>query len=114
MCSNGITSQVCPGFSDHTTSNGTVTFNTQVPNNITEKFISYNEGIGPLDIQFRLYETGINIGANGGNGYTQGVYRVDVSIITSTQLFASQNLIIDKSETPGVGILDVTVPYFFN
>ncbi|CAO3690075.1 unnamed protein product [Umbelopsis ramanniana] len=112
MCSNGITSLVCPGSSYYTTSNGTVTFNTTVPNNIMEKFTSYNGGIGPMDIQFRIYETGINTGANGGNGYTQGVYRVDESIITSTKLFASQNLIIDKSETPGVGILNVTVPFF--
>ncbi|KAG2186749.1 hypothetical protein INT44_002975 [Umbelopsis vinacea] len=112
ICSNAMSSPIsCPGSSYYTTSNGTVTLNTTVPGNITEKFTSYNGGIGPMDIQFRMYETGMTSEVDGGNGYTKGIYKLDQSIITSTQLFASQNLIIDKSETPGVGILDVKIPY---
>ncbi|KAH8553477.1 hypothetical protein BGW37DRAFT_465595 [Umbelopsis sp. PMI_123] len=67
-----------------------------------------------MDRQFRNFDTAINTEANGGNGYTQRTFQLQDSVITSTTLFASQNLIIDKTETPGLGILNVTIPYLQN
>ncbi|GAB5588773.1 hypothetical protein Unana1_03673 [Umbelopsis nana] len=87
-----------------------MTINSTLPNNITENFTSYG-GIGPLDMQFRTFQTDVIQQVADGAVFTQGVFQYQQTVSTSGTPFATSNLIIDKTETHGVRILNMNSPY---
>lgn len=116
ICADGISifSYPCPGASVYTTVNGTKTQSTEVPRNITAKFIrnSFSSyGTGAMDMQFRMFDWGVMPQFNDGSKFLLGRFAYQQTTIASTGLFASANLIIDRSETPGIGIMNVRVPF---
>lgn len=119
ICADGISifSYACPGTSVYTTANGTMTQSTRVPRNITAKFSSnsyYSYGTGAMDMQFRMFDWGVMPQFNDGGKFVLGQFAFEQTTIASTGLFASANLIIDRSETPGIGIMNVKVPFLEN
>ncbi|KAG2184427.1 hypothetical protein INT43_000336 [Umbelopsis isabellina] len=103
-----IGAAACPG---RTVTNITGRWETDltIPQNITDIFTSTNH-TSPFDLQFRRYTMSTN-GMNSTSLHPVPDIAISDSVILSNSLFAVEGLIIDTTESPGVGIGNVRVPY---
>ncbi|GAB5588774.1 hypothetical protein Unana1_03674 [Umbelopsis nana] len=107
LCSNWP-SAACPG-SPLTVNNGSSSVVTTIPANVTAKFSSPNAE-GPQNIQYRQYSTQIQGGVNSDQPSPIGSLTRLQSFIPSNSIVAAEGVIVDMTDTPGVGIIQHTFP----
>ncbi|KAJ2958317.1 hypothetical protein NQZ79_g6085 [Umbelopsis isabellina] len=80
-----------------------------IPQNISDTFTSTNH-TSPFDLQYRRYIMSTN-DMNSTHLHPVPDITISDSVLLSNSLFAVEGLIIDTTESPGVGIGNLQVPY---
>ncbi|KAG2184426.1 hypothetical protein INT43_000335 [Umbelopsis isabellina] len=80
-----------------------------IPQNITDTFTSTNH-TSPFNLQYRRYVMSTN-DVNSTSLHPVPDVTISNSVLLSNKLFAVDGLIIDTTESPGVGIGNLQVPY---
>ncbi|KAF9469427.1 hypothetical protein BDZ94DRAFT_1231777 [Collybia nuda] len=95
----GISQVLCPGNTPETINR------TEIPPSVFETFSSTPHG--PFNMEFRRYF--IN---NGGYNFSMAKAQIGIvqSLILQEGIFAADGLIIDMTETPGIGFSNHTIP----
>ncbi|CAM0142261.1 hypothetical protein VKS41_002256 [Umbelopsis sp. WA50703] len=110
-CSNGLLGiGACPGRTlTNVTGQSGLQTDLTIPPNITSVFSSTNH-TSPFDMQYRRFTMATNT-LNTTKLHPKPDVGIADSIILSNSLFAVDGLIIDTTDSPGVGIGKLQVPY---
>jgi hypothetical protein len=99
----------CPGQTlINVTGIGALQTDLQIPQNITTAFTSTPHS-SPFDLQYRRYVLSNN-DKNVSGLFPRPQLSIANSVILRNQLYATSGLIVDTTDTPGIGIGDVQVP----
>ncbi|KAH8553474.1 hypothetical protein BGW37DRAFT_485867 [Umbelopsis sp. PMI_123] len=90
--------------------NGTSTVFTEIYANITSKFTSPSGTQSSLNMQYRQYTTQIQSGVNNNQPTSVGHLTNLKSFILSNSTTAAEGVVIDMTNTPGIGILQHSFP----
>ncbi|KAF9469428.1 hypothetical protein BDZ94DRAFT_381310 [Collybia nuda] len=97
----GLSQVLCPGNTPETINR------TDIPPSVLEKFSSTPHG--PFNMQFRRYYI-----SDGGYNFSMAKTQIGIvqSLILQEGIFAADGLIVDMTETPGIGLTNHTIPSF--
>lgn len=98
LCENRLG---CPRTNDINTS--------KVPQSLIDTFSSTAQG--PFNMQFRRYHQSSYANIDGGSPITIGTMSMLQSLVLRDDIFAVEGLIVDLSDSPGVGLWNHTLPH---